>query len=233
MHDSHRETHPAESLSDTPNALAALAGAMRLVMLSLDASEAGSPLDVLVRAAAAQVPGATEASVTMLRHGRFSTVASTGGAEEASVQSALSYRLTVLDHPGTTTATLNIYSEQPDAFDEVSVNTGRVLATHGSLLVTAMLARESANNLARALESNREIGVAMGILMQRHRLTREQAFHILSVASQEANRKVADIATEVADTGILAIRCWPGSTTPTAEGSTDGFPAQRTAHGPN
>ena len=232
MHDTHSETHTAESLSDTPNALAALAGAMRLVMLSFDTRDAGSPLDVLVRVAAAQVPGATEASVTMLRHGHFSTVAATAGAEEASGENALSYRLTVLDHPGTT-ATLDIYSEQRGAFDEVAVNTGRVLAVHGSLLLTAMLARESADNLERALESNRDIGVAMGILMQRHHLTREQAFHLLCVASQEANRKVADIATEVADTGILVIRSRPGSTTPRAESSTRGFPTQRPAQAPS
>ena len=52
-----------------------------------------------------------------------------------------------------------------------------MLATHCSWLVSAMLARDRADNLARALQSNREIGVAMGILMQRHRLTREQAIH--------------------------------------------------------
>ena len=93
---------------------------------------------------------------------------------------------------------------------------GLVLATHGSLFVTAMLARHRADNLMRALESNREIGVAMGILMQRHHLTREQAFDVLRIASQDANRKLADIAAEVAVTGILAIRRWPRSTTATA-----------------
>jgi AmiR/NasT family two-component response regulator len=55
----------------------------------------------------------------------------------------------------------------------------------------------------RALESNREIGVAMGILMQRHQLTREQAFDVLRGVSQDSNRKLSVVATEVADTGIL------------------------------
>ena len=185
----------------------------------------------------------------MRRHGRLSTVASTGDAatradalrdEDGSacgdrrwedcgrehprrrVTSALSFRLTVLDH-SETTAALTIYSERPAAFDETSVSTGLVLATHASLLVTAMLARERADNLVRALESNREIGVAMGILMQRHRLTREQAFDVLRVASQDSNRKLAHIATEVADTGILAIRRWPpGTRAAGAPGATTG-----------
>ena len=273
MHDRPEETCPAGRCPDTAHGLAALAHALRVVTLPVDDSEDVSPLDGLVRAAADRVPGATEASVTMLRHGRLSTVASTGDAatradalqhegvgpcagavldetvhrgadgrcvgrrswvwggrahEEEGVRSALSYRLAVLDH-SETTAALNIYSEQPDAFDETSVNTGLVLATHASLLITAMLARDRADHLARALKSNREIGVAMGILMQRHRLTREQAFDILCVASQDANRKLADIATEVADTGILTIHRWPGSTTPTSDGSAGDWAPSRTA----
>ena len=219
MHEGLNGTGPAESCSEAAHALTALADATRVVSLASDVSDAGSLLDELVRVAVARVPGATDAGVTILRHRRFSTLASTGDADEAARAScALSYRLTVLDDPGTT-ATLNIYSEQVDAFDEASVNTGRLLVTHCSWLVSAMLARDRADNLARALQSNRDIGVAMGILMQRHRLTREQAIHTLRVASQESNRKLADIATEVADTGILAIPRSQGSTSSAADGS--------------
>ena len=45
----------------------------------------------------------------------------------------------------------------------------------------------------------------MGILMNKHRFTRQAAFDVLRVASQNANRKVADLAVEVADTGTLTI----------------------------
>jgi AmiR/NasT family two-component response regulator len=68
-----------------------------------------------------------------------------------------------------------------------------------------LLATNRAVNLQRALQSNREIGVAMGILMQRNQFTRQQAFDVLRVASQSSNRKLADIASEVADTGTLTI----------------------------
>jgi AmiR/NasT family two-component response regulator len=47
--------------------------------------------------------------------------------------------------------------------------------------------------------------------MQRHRLDREQAFAVLRVASQDSNRKLAEVASEVADTGILEIRRWPAA----------------------
>ena len=82
---------------------------------------------------------------------------------------------------------------------------GLVLASHGSLLVTATPRPGPATNLMRALESNREIGVAMGILMQRHQITRDEAFDVLRAASQDSNRKLSAVASEVADTGILAV----------------------------
>jgi hypothetical protein len=127
--------------------------------------------------------------------------------DETGVLSVLAYRLMLRDDSGAI-AGLNVYSDRPDAFDEESVGTGLLLATHGSLLVTALVARDHADNLTLALESNREIGVAMGILMQRHRLSRAQAFDVLRVASQDSNRKLGDIATEVADTGILSVGRW-------------------------
>ena len=134
---------------------------------------------------------------------------------ETGVTSALAFRLMLLDDSGAV-AGLNLYSEVRDAFDDRSVSIGLVLATHGSMFVTAMLARDRAGNLMRALESNREVGVAMGILMQRHSLTREQAFDLLRAASQDANRKLADIATQVADTGILPNRRPPRTSSSTA-----------------
>lgn len=123
------------------------------------------------------------------------------------LRSVLAHRLSLHDD-SSAIAGLNLYSDHEDAFDDRALAVSLVLATHGSLLVTARLARQHAENLELALRTNREIGVAMGILMQRHRLTRDQAFAVLRVASQDANRKLADIATEVADTGVLAIRRW-------------------------
>lgn len=116
------------------------------------------------------------------------------------VRSMLAYRLHLLDETATI-AGLNFSSDRPDAFTPADVQRGKVLATHCALLVSASLAQDRANNLFKALESNREIGVAVGILMARHQLTRERAFDTLRRASQHSNRKVADIAREVADTG--------------------------------
>lgn len=211
------------------------------------------PIAALTEVTVERIPGATCASVTVLRAGRFRTegptsevarhadelqyevgsgpcvdavlddnVYVTGDASRderwsewgtraraaTGVVSVLSFRLAMLDDTDAISC-LNVYSDAPDAFGDRDLGTGLVLATHGSALVTALLARDEAANLRAALESNREIGVAMGILMQMHRLSRAQAFDVLRVASQDANRKLVDIATELADTGVLAIKRWP------------------------
>ena len=116
------------------------------------------------------------------------------------VRSMLAYRLHLLDETAAI-AGLNFSSDQPDAFSPVDVQRGKVLATHCALLVSASLAQDKASNLFRALQSNREIGVAVGVIMAHHHLTRDQAFDILRLASQRTNRKLCDIAREVADTG--------------------------------
>ena len=58
-----------------------------------------------------------------------------------------------------------------------------------------------AEHLKRAVLSNRRIGMAMGILMERHRLTEEQAFDQLRDLSQHANVKLRDLAEQIIYTG--------------------------------
>jgi AmiR/NasT family two-component response regulator len=56
----------------------------------------------------------------------------------------------------------------------------------------------------RAGMTNRDvIGQAKGILMERHKVTADQAFGVLSRVSQEMNRKLVDVAHEVTDTGVI------------------------------
>lgn len=132
-------------------------------------------------------------------------------ASEVGVRSVFAQRLHQVDD-SQVIASLNIYSDRPAAFDEHAVGMGLVLATHAALIVGESMAMDRADNLTRALESNREIGVAMGILMHQHRVTREQAFDLLRVGSQDSNRKLVDVAADVADTGQLSIRRRAGST---------------------
>lgn len=136
-----------------------------------------------------------------LAHDQRWPVFGAAAAAEVGLASMLSFRLGA-DVEGLI-AGLNLYSTQCHAFDDVSESIGTVLATHSALAVSAATTREAVANLQRALESNREIGTAMGILMARLKIPREQAFGLLRMASQATNRKLRDIATDVVDTGVL------------------------------
>ena len=69
-------------------------------------------------------------------------------------------------------------------------------ASHHSL-------QEEIVQLRQALESNRDIGAATGIVMSRFRLTRDQAFDALRTVSQRQHRKLRDVADEVLTSGTL------------------------------
>ncbi|WP_433261672.1 ANTAR domain-containing protein [Micromonospora vinacea] len=50
------------------------------------------------------------------------------------------------------------------------------------------------------------IGQAKGILMERHKLTADEAFAVLARASQNTNRKLVDVARYLTTTGQLTHR---------------------------
>jgi predicted RNase H-like nuclease (RuvC/YqgF family) len=64
-------------------------------------------------------------------------------------------------------------------------------------------AERRAANLRAALDSNRRISQAIGILMARHRLTEDQAFDLLRQCSNRRNVKLAAVADDVVYTGDL------------------------------
>ena len=121
---------------------------------------------------------------------------------ETGTVSLMSFRLFFEDDIDRVTG-LNIYSSRRGAFDDTAQTVGTVLATHSARALLTAAARDKAVNLQQALESNREIGTAMGIIMAIHKVTREDAFSLLRIASQNSNRKLIDIATDVVDTGML------------------------------
>ncbi|MSX05542.1 MAG: ANTAR domain-containing protein, partial [Actinobacteria bacterium] len=47
------------------------------------------------------------------------------------------------------------------------------------------------------LESNREIGKAIGLIMALHKVSDEEAFALLRKSSQDLNVKIADLASTV------------------------------------
>jgi hypothetical protein len=126
---------------------------------------------------------------------------------ETGVLSMMSFRM--FFEEGDLVAGLNIYATKTDVFDDLAETTGLVLATHGALALSGAVRLERIENLERALGTNRDIGVAMGILMKAHLATKQQAFDMLRVASQHTHRKLGDIASDVIDTGDLLLPGMP------------------------
>lgn len=98
---------------------------------------------------------------------------------------------------------LTLYGSTANAFDEAARARAALLADFAAIAIETGLARDLAGHLQVALGTSRVIGTAMGVLVERHRLTPEQAFDLLRTTSQNTNRKLAEVAGELTRTGEL------------------------------
>jgi GAF domain-containing protein len=100
---------------------------------------------------------------------------------------------------------LNLYGRYPQAFDVADRARGLILAALAAAAHTAAQVHEGeeqrAANLHDALASREVIGQAQGILMERERITADQAFDILRRASQHLNIKLRSVAQTLVETG--------------------------------
>jgi hypothetical protein len=119
---------------------------------------------------------------------------------ETSVRSMFGVRIFL---GGEDRGALNFYATEVDAFTELDRGVGAIFSTLASLALQHALEKRKTENLLTALESSRQIGMAMGILMSSKLLTAEEAFEQLRRASQHLHRRVRDVAEEVAHTGTL------------------------------
>lgn len=130
---------------------------------------------------------------TERRWPRFAVAAAGHG-----VGSMLSIRLYVSAE--TRLGALNLYADTPEAFDEESQTIARIFAVHAAI---ALAAAERETHLETALRSRDRISQAKGILMERYKLTPDQAFTLLARAGSATNRKIRDIAEEITTTGDI------------------------------
>ena len=132
-------------------------------------------------------------------------------AVDAGVRSSLSVHVAAGQTPGA----LNCYAAYPRAFGATDRAKAVMLAVLAGLALSAAEARQAEDlrvaNLEAALVSRNLIGQAQGILMERERITADQAFDILRRASQHLNIKLRDVAQRLVDTGE-----GPGSSSPSA-----------------
>jgi len=217
----------------------------RLADLARDMQREASPqavLDIVVRAVVGTIPGAEEASITLVqaRH-RVVSAAGTGDlarrfdelqqetgqgpcldamynqetvrvadlatdsrwpdlahrAVQLGVRSLLSFQLFVESED---LGALNLLSRRPGAFTDESERIGLLYTSH---IAVALAGAGQVGQLTTALASRDFIGQAKGILMERHKITADQAFAVLAEMSQVSNIRLSELAERLTLTGDL------------------------------
>ena len=122
-------------------------------------------------------------------------------ASAIGIRSALAVNL----HTTELLGSLNMYGRTAGAFGVVDRANALLLASFAGLALASAEAHAADarrfDNLEVALVSREIIGQAQGILMERERITADEAFNILRRASQYLNRKLNEVAQDLVDTG--------------------------------
>jgi GAF domain-containing protein len=116
-----------------------------------------------------------------------------------------------LPFQGATIGALNVYARRPKAFGAEDTTASEEVAAWVALAVgnadAAARTHETLTGLRTAMLTRSVIDQAKGILMERYKVTADQAFTLLTHSSQNQNRKLRDIAAALVETGEL-----PGKT---------------------
>jgi transcriptional regulator with GAF, ATPase, and Fis domain len=118
-------------------------------------------------------------------------------ADEVGFHSMLAFRLFTHDDR---LGALNLYSSRRDGFRAEDVDHGLALAAH---IAVAVRSAQRIQSLDQALSSRTTIAMALGILMERHRLDQERAFAVLNRVASTEERKVREVAAELVETRRL------------------------------
>jgi len=110
---------------------------------------------------------------------------------ETPIRSIMAFQLFIA---GRTMGALNVYAEEPHAFDHESEEVGLIFATHSAVAWNSARRDEQ---LRQALESRDSIGQAKGMIMERYGIGPIQAFEMLRKLSQDSNVPLARIAAEL------------------------------------
>jgi GAF domain-containing protein len=121
-------------------------------------------------------------------------------AESTPIRSALGF---YLELDGAPLGVLMFYEDEPNWFTDDRIDLGSVYADHATVALAKAAEHDQSTHLKIALQTNRIIAEAIGILMSTYKINDQQAFDLLRLASQHSNRKVRDVAADVAHTGAL------------------------------
>ena len=131
-------------------------------------------------------------------------------AQHAAAHGVLSSLSVPLPFQGATIGALNTYVGRPQVIDDSDLELAQEVAAWVAVAVgnaeAAARTSEDLTQLRTAMMSRAFIEQAKGILMERHKITEDEAFTILTHASQRTKTNLRDVAAELVRTGTLPSR---------------------------
>lgn len=115
--------------------------------------------------------------------------------QEAGIRSVLVCDLPMSHNPP---SVLSLYASRRRAFSAAAELVMPVFAARAAI---ALAHADELSNLHRAIDSRQVIGEAVGILIERYRLSAEEAFERLVSASQRRHVKLRELAVRMTETG--------------------------------
>jgi GAF domain-containing protein len=119
---------------------------------------------------------------------------------ETGIRSSLSLQLFTDPEAAVSLGALNLYSPRPRSFDPDTRAEAVALAAHAAI---ALESAQTEAHLRSGLVTRTVIGQAEGILMERLKITADQAFGVLSRLSQQSNVKLRDVTRNLVETGEI------------------------------
>ena len=123
-------------------------------------------------------------------------------AAETGIRSSLSLQLFTDPEAAVSLGSLNLYSPRPRSFDPDTRAEATALAAHAAI---ALESAQTEAHLRSGLVTRTVIGQAEGILMERLKISADQAFALLSRVSQQSNVKLRDVARNLVEVGEIAV----------------------------
>lgn len=119
---------------------------------------------------------------------------------ELDLRSSISFRLFLASGGEETFGSLNMFSPRAHAFDARAQALGQVFASHAAVALKAAITEAG---LEQAVRSRDLIGLAKGILMERHDVDADEAFQMLRRISNDRNIRMRILAEQVTESGGL------------------------------
>lgn len=108
---------------------------------------------------------------------------------------------------------MNLYAKQERAFTDLSRSTGELFAVQAAIVLANSQAYwdalDTSTGLAQAMHNRAVIEQAKGMLMAAQGIDEDEAFEVLTRASQRENRKLRDIAKRMVDDAVARGRAAP------------------------